>query len=350
MQTKNPKQNPSTMDRYSRQVLYPGIGEEGQQKLAASTVLLVGCGALGSSQAETLARAGVGTLLIVDRDVLEASNLQRQCLYDEQQVERRLPKAAAAAERIAQINSTITVDTTALDLNKDNIVPLVERADLVLDGTDNFETRFLLNDACIKTHTPWIYGACVGDYGLTMNIIPKQTPCLRCIFEEMPPPGTLQTCDTAGVIGPIVSIIASLQCTEAIKWLVGAKEKMRKGLLNVELWESSFTPVQITAPRPNCPACQEEALVYLSGQHGQQTTVLCGRNTVQVMPTAQTSVDLKQLAGQLEAHGKLTQNPFLVRLELDELALTVFPDGRALVEGTKDRAEARSLYARYIGT
>jgi adenylyltransferase/sulfurtransferase len=336
-------------DRYNRQILFPGIGDQGQQRLTESTVLLVGCGALGSTQAELLARAGVGHIILFDRDVLEASNLQRQQLYDESDVLAQLPKAIAAKQRLERINSSIRITAHTNDLTAATIEDALKGVDLVLDGTDNFETRFLVNDACLKHNIPWIYGACVSSYGLVMTIIPEQTPCLRCVFEEMPPPGTLQTCDTAGVIAPIVNVIASLQCTEALKYLTGRHDKLRKGLLNVDLWENTFVPVGLSQPREACPACQQREYTYLKGEHAQQTTVLCGRNTVQVMPASPSSIDLGQLATQLSPHGKVTQNPFLLRLALEDKTITVFPDGRALIEGTKQAAEARSLYARYIG-
>lgn len=337
------------MSRYARQILFSDIGEVGQERLSSACVVILGCGALGSIQAEILARAGVGKLKIIDRDVLEESNLQRQALYDEQQVEERLPKVIAALQRLRKINSSIEIEGEIADITSQNIESFIDGADLVLDATDNFETRFVLNDACLKHNIPWIYGACVSSYGLSMNILPQRTPCLRCVFEEMPPPGSLQTCDTAGVIAPIVNVIASIQCTEALKILVGADEDLRPGMLNVDLWDGRFIPVEMKEPRSDCPACQHQQWDYLSGKHSQNTTVLCGRNTVQLMPSQRQSVDLKELAERLKGQGRVTHNPFLVRFEIESSIITVFPDGRALIEGTKKASEARSIYAKWIG-
>ncbi|HAA58101.1 MAG TPA: thiamine biosynthesis protein ThiF [Myxococcales bacterium] len=335
--------------RYVRQEMFAHIGQEGQQRIAASKVLIVGCGALGAAQANLLARAGVGKLILVDRDILDWSNLQRQLLYDESQTEAGLPKVIAAQQRLQQINSAIEIDAHILDITASNIAQYVKQADLVLDATDNFETRFLLNDVCLKLGVPWIYGACVGSYGLSMNIIPHKTPCLRCLFESIPAPGTTPTCDTAGVIGPIVSMIASIQCAEALKFLVGDKAALREGVVNVDLWQNQLHQLQLTLPRPDCPACQKQEWEYLHGERRHTTTVLCGRNTVQVTPQQDEPFSLDNVAAQLAQIGPTTHNAFLVRCTLPEHVLTVFRDGRALIEGTSDPSEARSIYARYIG-
>ncbi|TNE51067.1 MAG: thiazole biosynthesis adenylyltransferase ThiF [Deltaproteobacteria bacterium] len=338
------------MERYSRQQLFADIGEEGQRKLQQSHVLVVGCGALGSTQAELMARAGVGRLTLLDRDILELSNLQRQLLYDERQWNEKLPKAAAAAQRIRQINSDVDVRGIVTDVRPVNIEHYLKDVDVVLDGTDNFETRLLLNDACVKHNIPWVYGACVGSYGVMMPILPKRTPCLQCVFEAMPLPGTAQTCDTAGVIGPIVTTISSMQCAEALKILVGDHEAVRRTLLHIDLWDNHFASIKLGAPRENCPACQQQRWEYLQGKHHPTTAVLCGRNTVQVLPPQTEPLDLATIASRLEPYGTVQRNEHLVRCAMTEHTLTLFADGRALVEGTQDPTEARTLYARYIGT
>ncbi len=337
-------------ERYSRQILFSEIGAEGQERLERSHVLVVGCGALGSSQAELMARAGVGRLTLLDRDILEASNLQRQLLYDEAQVEQGLPKAIAAQQRLQQINSDIQIEGIPTDVRPVNVEHLLQDVDLVLDGTDNFETRLLLNDACIKHALPWIYGACVGSYGVTMPILPKKTPCLRCLFDTMPLPGTAQTCDTTGVIGPIVTTISSLQCTEALKYLTGRHDAIRRTLFHIDLWDNHFASIKVKAPREDCPACQLEQWEYLKGQHHPKTAVLCGRNTVQVLPPLTQSLDLKKIASQLQAHGTVQSNDYLLRCNLKSHTLTLFLDGRALIEGTQSPTEARAIYARFLGT
>lgn len=338
------------MERYSRQQLFVDIGEEGQRKISESHVLVVGCGALGSTQAELMARAGVGRLTILDRDILELSNLQRQLLYDEQQWERKLPKAVAAEERLRQLNSDIEVKGIVTDVRPVNIEHYLKDVDVVLDGTDNFETRLLINDACIKHNIPWVYGACVGSYGVFMPVLPQETPCLQCVFEAMPLPGTAQTCDTAGVIGPIVTTISSLQCAEVMKILVGDLEAVRRTLFHIDLWDNHVASIKLGQPRDNCPACQKQQWDYLQGKHHPNTSVLCGRNTVQVLPPQAEPLDLTTIAHQLEPYGAIQRNEHLVRCQMESHTLTLFADGRALIEGTQDPTEARTLYARYIGT
>lgn len=336
--------------RYARQVLFSPIGKEGQAKLAAARVLIVGCGALGSASANLLARAGVGHLSLLDRDILSWSNLQRQLLYDEAQVEAGLPKAVAAVARLQQINSEISLREIVADITPQNIEKHLKDIDLVLDATDNFETRFLLNDACLKHRIPWIYGACVAGYGLMMNILPGTTPCLRCLFEEPPTPGTTPTCDTTGVLGPIVTTIASLQCTEALKLFTGHHDKLRPGVFHIDLWEGHSYTLSLTTPREGCPACQQQRWDYLSGQQHAQTSQLCGRNTVQISPASPQELDFTQLATQLATQGEVTQNAYLLRCRMPSLTLTLFRDGRALIEGTDDPSIARGIYAKMLGS
>lgn len=337
-------------ERYSRQILFAEIGSEGQKRLKNSHVLIVGCGALGSTQAELMARAGVGRLTVLDRDTLEASNLQRQLLYEEADVLQNLPKAIAAKQRLQRINSSIQIDGIATDVRPVNIEHYLQGVDLVLDGTDNFETRLLINDACIKHNIPWVYGACVGSYGVAMPILPQTTPCLRCLFDTMPLPGTAQTCDTAGVIGPIVTTISSLQCAEALKILTGNLDSIRRGILHIDLWDNHFAPIKSKTPRKDCPACQLSQWEYLEGKHHPKAAVLCGRQTVQILPPTSQTMNLKQLASKLEPHGTVQTNDYLLRCQLPQHTLTVFADGRALVQGTHNPAEARALYARFLGT
>jgi adenylyltransferase/sulfurtransferase len=335
--------------RYSRQELFAPIGAEGQARLRRSRVAVVGCGALGSALAEMMARAGVGALIVVDRDYVEESNLQRQSLFDEEDAARGLPKAAAAASRLAEINSEVAVRGVVADLAADNAAELLAGADLVLDGTDNFETRFLLNDVCLKAGVPWVYGACVGSYGLALLVRPRVSPCLRCVLEEMPGPGG-PTCDTVGVVAPIVHVVAGLQAAEALKVLAGRPQDLLPGVVTVDLWKGRFEVMDLGGRAPWCPACTEGRYDYLSAGTGTGSAVLCGRDAVQVRPPRGTRVDLPALAGRLAASGDVAANEHLVRFRTPGTEMVVFGDGRAIVKGVKDAAQARSLYARYVGS
>ncbi len=341
---------PEPGDRYSRQVLFDRIGEEGQKRLLASKATVVGCGALGSVTASILARAGVGKIRIVDRDVVEESNLQRQFLYDEEDLRALKPKAIAARDHLRAANSKIEVEAVVADLCPDNAVRILTGCDLILDGTDNFETRFLINDVSVRHGIPWIYAACLGSYGLTMNIIPGVTACLRCLMESPPEPGTTPTCDTAGIIAPIVSLIASFQSAEALKHLSGRGEEMSDALLSVDAWTQVVTRVEVPkgGGRRRCATCDGMEFEYLSGK-GTRPAVLCGRNAVQITPTGRGSLDLPALAERLRAAGIVETSAFLLRFTAGGCAMTIFPDGRAIVAGTQDPAAARALYARYIG-
>lgn len=337
-------------DRYSRQVLFDRIGEAGQKRLGFSSALLVGCGALGSIIAEFLVRAGVGRLRIADRDFVEASNLQRQLLYDERDADRAMPKAAAAEEKLRAINSDVEISGVVTDVTAANIEALSSGCDVILDGSDNFELRYLVNDLAVRDGVPWIYGAAVGSYGLTMNILPGETACLRCVFETAPPPGSAPTCDTAGVLGPLVGVIASLQAAEAIKLLSGNREEMSRDLVMVELWPRRIESVLAGArPSPACPACSRRSFEHLEGAAGSRSTVLCGRDSVQLTPADAAPVNLESVAGRLRSAGDVTVNRFLVRATIEGSEITVFADGRAIIGGTRDVAAARALYARYVG-
>jgi molybdopterin-synthase adenylyltransferase len=338
-------------DRYSRQILFEGIGEEGQSRLAQSRVVIIGCGALGAVQAETLARAGVGNLVLVDRDFVEESNLQRQIMFEESDALSRLPKAVAGASRITRVNSAIRVEPIVTDVNFENIEELIAGASVVLDGTDNFETRFLINDACVKSKTPWVYGAAVGSYGLTMTIGPGGSPCLRCVLEGMPEPGSGPTCDTGGVIMPIVTTIASIQTAEALKLLTGQIDKLHRSLISIDLWDFQFNRFDLTRfySGDECPACSLGEFEFLRGVGRQVTTTLCGRNAVQIARSGRGVIDFAVLAERLKSAGEVAFNDFLLRFRVDSYDITVFRDARSIIRGTADPAVARGLYSKYIG-
>lgn len=337
-------------DRFSRQILFAGIGAQGQRQISASRVSIIGCGALGALQAEMLARAGVGFLRLIDRDLVEESNLHRQVLYDENDVGERLPKAVAAARRLSHINSKISAEPRIVDINYSNVEDAIRDVDVVLDGTDNFETRFLLNDAAVKLDKPWVFGGVVAANGLQMTIRPHLTPCLRCIFPEMPPPGAGPTCDTAGVILPIIGLIVSLQVTEAIKILTGQVAELHNSLVKIDVWSNSFTRLRLDSSQMNnCPACGNGTFDYLDNRSGQATTILCGRNAVQVSPGTRTKIDFERLKHQLQGVGTVEFNEYLLRFATGDHEITVFRDGRGIIRGTEDPNLARSLYARYIG-
>ena len=336
-------------ERYSRQILFREIGKAGQEKLLNSRVLLVGCGALGAAHAEMLTRAGVGNLRIVDRDFVEFTNLQRQTLFKESDAAERLPKAIAAKTRIAEINSEIEVEAIIADVNNSNIESLIAGCDLVLDGTDNFQVRYLLNDACVKHGKTWIYGAAVSSYGTTMTIIPGETPCLRCIFDEMPDAGSSPTCDTAGVIMPIIATVSATQVAEALKLLVGDTASLHRSLMQFDVWANDRQRIKLGEPNPECKTCGQRKFEFLDAESQEFSAVLCGRNAVQIAPLKPTKLDLEALASRLSSIAEVKQNEYLVRFTSGENEMTVFSDGRAIVKGTDDVAAARSLYARFIG-
>lgn len=337
-------------ERYSRQILFRGIGAKGQEKLLNSRVLLVGCGALGTSHAEMLARAGVGKIRVVDRDFVEFTNLQRQTLFSETDAKEKLPKAIAAKKRLKKINSDIEIAAIVADVNHSNIENLIKDCDLILDGTDNFQTRYLLNDACVKHSKAWIYGAAVSGYGATMTIFPNQTPCLRCIFEEMPNAGSAPTCDTAGVIMPIISTVSAVQVTEALKILTGNLDKLHRCLMQFDVWENDWRKIQLGLPNPDCKACRKRNFTFLEGENQALFTTLCGRDAIQILPPAPTQIDLLKLAEKLKNISDVKQNEYLLRLNIDGFELTVFRDARAIIRGTEDISAARSIYAKYVGS
>jgi molybdopterin-synthase adenylyltransferase len=334
--------------RYSRQELFAGIGRDGQARLGASRVLVVGCGATGSLLAETMVRAGVGALTVVDRDFVEASNLQRQSLFEEEDARRGLPKAIAAEARLRRLNSEVRVRGRVADVSAENAPELVGEADLVLDGTDNFETRYLLNDVCVRARIPWVYGACVGSYGLALLVRPGLSPCLRCVLGDRPAPGQSPTCDTAGVVAPIVQVIAGIQAAEALKVLCGRTESLLPGLMTADLWAGTFDVMDLRGVPPSCPACTAGRFEYAEAASGA-AAVLCGRDAVQLRAAFGTRVDLAELASRLRAAGTVVTNEYLVRFQAGGVDLVVFADGRAIVKGVSDVAQARSVYAKYVG-
>lgn len=336
-------------ERYSRQILFSGIGNEGQRRLLQSRALIIGCGALGSAQAESLARAGVGKLRIADRDFVECSNLQRQTMFTERDASERTPKAIAAANHIREINQEIEVEPEIVDVNHSNIERLISDCDVVLDGTDNFATRYLINDACVKHEVNWIYGAAVGSYGVTMTIQPHQTSCLRCVFEEAPPAATAPTCDTAGVIMPIISIVAAVQVAEAIKLLTGQNEKLHGSLMQFDVWRNEWRKINPGSPSPDCQTCGLGKFTTLEAASGDFAAVLCGRDAVQISPGQSTQVNFEELAKRLRVTGEVKFNDYLLRFRTGEFEMTVFQDARSIIRGTSEIKTARSLYAKYIG-
>lgn len=345
----------SSLERYNRQIRFAGIGADGQQRLRAARVLLCGCGALGTVLADTLVRAGVGLLRIVDRDFVDLSNLQRQVLFDEDDVAGHLPKAIVAANKLARVNSQVTLEPHVADVDWRNVSEFARDVDLILDGTDNFETRFLINDVSLETSIPWVYAGVVGSHGQTMPIFPGESACLRCVIESPPDPGSTETCDTAGVIAPAIHMVTALQSATALKILSGQRQLVEPKLTIVDVWDGTLRQMNVGGlrERGECPACgPQQRRDWLSGGQTSQSTVLCGRNSVQISPAQSVSLSLEDLATKLASLGDVTRNPFLLRFQPDgdERQLTVFRDGRAIVQGTEDLATARGLYARYIGS
>ncbi len=338
-------------ERYTRQILHQHIGEGRQKLLMNSTALVIGCGALGTVSSSYLVRAGIGRLRIVDRDYIEEHNLQRQILFDEKDISENLPKAIAAERKLQRINSKVEIEGVVTDINYSNIAELAEGIDIIIDGTDNFETRFLINDFCVQKSIPWVYGACIGSRGVVMSIKYPETPCLRCVFETMPQIGSFPTCDTAGILGPIAGIIASFQVTEAIKILIKDYASINKSLLEIDVWESKFRQIDISELNEmnNCPTCKLNNYEFLEAEAGVMTTFLCGKNAIQVMPRNIGNIDMRQLEQRLRSIADVSCNAFMLRFNVDDYAFTVFPDGRAIIAGTADASIAKGLYSKYLG-
>ncbi|HEX4414046.1 MAG TPA: ThiF family adenylyltransferase [Lacipirellulaceae bacterium] len=341
----------SLPSRYDRQARFAPLGDDGQRRLLASRALVCGCGALGSVIAETLVRAGVGRVRVVDRDFVELNNLQRQVLYDEQDVADNLPKAIAAANKLRRINSEIEIEPIVADVTHQNIGKLAADVDVIVDGTDNFATRFLLNDFAVKHGKPWIYGGCIGAEGQTMTIVPGKTACLACLMADAPPPGTTPTCDTAGIIAPIVNVIASIEAAEALKILSGHEECISARLTIIDLWDNQLRQVELSRlhEKGDCRVCKHHEFAWLAGERADTSAVLCGRNSVQLSAPLGSSLSLDHLASRLAGIGRIERNAFLLRLYVSDYVVTAFADGRTIVGGTNDVATARSVHARYIG-
>jgi molybdopterin/thiamine biosynthesis adenylyltransferase len=338
---------PGIDERYSRQIWFAGVGVEGQRGLSQSRVAILGCGATGSALSSLLARAGVGTIRIIDRDYVEPSNLQRQTLFDESDAANSVPKAIAACRKIASFNSEIFAEPFVADVRPENIVELLDAAQLVLDGTDNFETRYLINDFAVKNSVPWIYTAAVGSYAITMNVLPGETACLSCVFPESPT-GVIETCETAGILNSAVNLAASIAATEAIKLLTGAKAQLRRTLLSHDLWSNERAEVSADQPRIDCHTCRKGEFPYLAGK-GRPHITLCGRNSVQIHEHARP-LDLSEMSQRLKPHGEVRHNEFVLKFWKEPFEMTFFPDGRAIIKGTTDTSVARSLYARFVGS
>ncbi|MEK5268502.1 MULTISPECIES: thiazole biosynthesis adenylyltransferase ThiF [Heyndrickxia] len=337
-------------NRYSRQVLFLPIGKDGQEKISTKHVLIIGAGALGSANAEALVRAGIGQLTIVDRDYVEWSNLQRQQLYTEQDAEKRLPKAIAAKNRLTSINSSVSIEAVVADASVLELEKWAQKADLIIDGTDNFETRMMINDIAQKYKVPWIYGACVGSYGVSYTIIPEKTPCLSCLLETVPLGGV--TCDTAGIIGPAVNMVAANQITEALKILVGDLESLRNKLVSFDLWKNQHRTIKVDKlKKEDCPSCgNNRSYPFLTFENQTKTTMLCGRDTVQIRPPSPVTRDLETLERILSNQGGTVQrNPYLLSYRTGPHRIIIFKDGRVLIHGAKDISEAKSIYHKLLG-
>jgi adenylyltransferase/sulfurtransferase len=335
-------------ERYSRQIRFAPIGADGQARISKARVALIGAGALGSVAAELLVRAGIGFVRIIDRDFVELSNLQRQALFDEEDVRQNLPKAVAAEAKLRRINSSVQIEAIVDDVNPSTVEDYIQDVDIVLDALDNFETRFVINDACAKHSRPWIYSAAVGSYGLVMPVIPGKSPCLRCMLGSLPAPGSSPTCDTAGVIGPITHIVASMQVAEALKWICGAVQPEDLRLVTVDVWANTFHRMNLGAEvMATCPVCSEGRYDYLNGSP-LRTVTLCGRNAVQLIPAIKGDMDFEKLSKSIPA-GAVQYNDFLMKCSTPPYELTLFKDGRAIVKGTEEASMARSVYSKIVG-
>jgi molybdopterin/thiamine biosynthesis adenylyltransferase len=342
------KQN--SLDRYSRQILFAPIGEAGQKRLAESKVTLIGCGALGAYLAEMIVRAGIGHVTIVDRDFIELNNLQRQTLFDEEDIDQNLPKAEAAARKLRRINSQVEITPFVADANHESIGHFITEADLILDGTDNLQTRFLINDVAIKHAIPWIYGACLAASGMALVILPEGKPCLRCLFDGPPAPGEMETCETAGILAPTVARVAAFQTAEALKILTGNIEALNRNFYTFDLWQNRTHEMAVDNLRDGCLCCRDRQFEFLTGKGSLSTISLCGRETVQIRPRRPgVKLDLAEIAKRLRDAGAVAHNQFMLRLQIPNREITIFPDARALVKGTGNIDEARSLYAKYVG-
>ena len=336
-------------NRYFKQTLLSEIGEEGQKRLDSASAVIAGCGGLGTVIASSLVRFGVGKVTIVDRDFIELDNLARQVLFDEEDIRRGLPKAIAAAEKLKRINSEVIIEPIVADLTAENIERIIKDTDIVLDGTDNFETRFLINDACVKLDIPWIYGGVVATYGMSFTIIPRTTPCLKCFISELPGPGSTPTCDTIGVLGSAVNMVASIEVTEALKILLGKQDALIGKLIYIDVWYGTWNLFELKKDEKRCPVCDDRQFAFLEQKKGTRLASLCGQNAVQISPPAATGVLFKDLALRLASSGKVSYNDYMLRFTIEPYEFTVFPDGRTIIKGTTDESMAKTLFSKYIG-
>ena len=335
-------------DRYSRQILFSAIGEAGQKKIRASKAVLIGCGALGTVSSEMLTRAGVGKLILIDRDFVEESNLQRQSLFTEEDAHQGLPKAAAAQRALRAINSEVEVQGVIEDVTWQNIDRLCRNSDIIVDGTDNFETRFLINDFAVKQEIPWIYGACVGSYGVAFAFQPSISACLQCLFEQPTEVGTTETCDTAGILAPVVHGIAAFQVAQGMKILVG--ESPSQEILQIDVWTGTWQTIKAKGARSaDCRCCGQHQFRFLEGEEKARLTRLCGRNAVQISPPRPTRSDFQKISKRLDKSAKIDFNEYLLKIRVDGYEIALFADGRSIIRGTDDFTEARAVYAKYIG-
>jgi adenylyltransferase/sulfurtransferase len=336
------------LQRYRRQIVLPGFGEAAQDRLSSATVTVLGCGAIGAAGASVLARAGVGTLRLVDRDWVDRSNLQRQCLFDEDDVAADLPKAEAARRKLARANPEVRIEAVVVDVDRASVRSLVDGTDLVLDGADNFELRLLANEACVAAGVPWVHGAVLGTYGIQWTMLPGETACYACLVETVPPPGAVPTCETAGVLASTVLAVSALQTAEALKILTGNRDRVRRTLAAFDLWDGHRTEVAV-GRAGNCAVCGQRRFDRLEGKGAGSATTLCGRNAVQIPAPTGVSLDLDVVAARLSGTGRVRHNRFLLRLEVEDLEITLFPDGRIVVGGTAEPGRARAMVARYLG-
>ncbi len=348
------------LPRYQRQMIFPELGEGGQRRLLGATAVIVGCGATGTALSNQLTRAGVGRLRIIDRDFIELNNLQRQILFDQDDIDADLPKAEAAARKLRAVNRDVEIEAVVADVNPGNVIALIKDATVVLDGTDNFSTRYLLNDVCIKLGKAWVYTGVIASYGMTATFVPdgavaglpgdrKATGCLHCLLGDMPAPGMSPTCDTAGVIGPAVAMITSVSAAEAMKLIVGHGD-LNPGLIHMDVWTHEYESFGGLMRRPDCPVCGQHEFAFLDATAGATTTSLCGRDAVQVSVAGGQAIDLPRLFDQLEpVTAKVQYNDYLLKAQIDGYEFTVFPDNRAIIKGTDNVDLAKGLYARYIG-
>jgi adenylyltransferase/sulfurtransferase len=336
-------------NRYFKQILLAEIGEEGQKRLIDSSAVVVGCGGLGTVITNSLVRSGVGRVTIVDRDFIELDNLARQVLFDEEDIKKGLPKAIAAAEKLRRINSGIAIEPVVADLTAENIERIIEGTDIVLDGTDNFESRFLINDACVKLGIPWIYGGVVATYGMSYAIIPGTTPCLKCFINELPGPGSAPTCSTIGVLGTAVNMVASVEVTEALKILLGKQDALIKKLIYLDAWYGTWNVFELKKGSTRCPVCDDKQFAFLDQKKGTRLTSLCGQNAVQVSPPKATGISFKDLASRLESSGEVSYNDYMIKFIARPYEFIIFSDGRTIIKGTADESTAKTLFSKYIG-